>query len=155
VTRLASNVDFGVLTDNPLTSGATVVNSSGFASLLTVAGSDDLLLTLDPGALYGDPEIIRVTAHTAAATSVTCVRGHDATTARAHQAGVQWVHSPYVEDRIFQCTSATRPSAPSVAPYIGMRIFETDTNRELRWNGSTWVSHLEPYAPDVGWMLYA
>lgn len=155
MTRLRSNTDFGIITDNPLTAGATTINSSGFASLLTVAGSDDCVITLDPGAIYGLPEIVRVTAHGAAATSITVVRGHDGTTARAHNAGVQWVHAPVIEDAIVQCTSTTRPSAPDVGLYIGMRIFETDTQRELRWNGSAWIPHLEPYAVDLGWLHYS
>lgn len=155
MTRLRANLQFGIITDNPLTAGATAINSSGFATLPVVAGSDDLLLTLDPGALFGAPEIVRVTGHTIGATSVTVVRGHDGTTARSHNAGVQWVHGEYVEDLILQCTSTTRPSAPSIGLYTGMMIFETDTNRMLRWNGSTWVSHLEPYAPDLGWLHYS
>lgn len=37
------------------------------------------------------------------------------------------------------CTAATRPTA---APYRveGRRIYETDTDRELLWNGSAWVT---------------
>lgn len=33
------------------------------------------------------------------------------------------------------CTSTTRPTAP----YEGQTIFETDTDRMLVWNGTTWV----------------
>lgn len=33
------------------------------------------------------------------------------------------------------CTSSTRPASP----YEGQAIFETDTDRMLIWNGSTWV----------------
>ena len=33
------------------------------------------------------------------------------------------------------CTSTTRPASP----FEGMAIFETDTDRMLIWNGSTWV----------------
>lgn len=33
------------------------------------------------------------------------------------------------------CTSSTRPASP----FEGMAIFETDTDRMLIWNGSTWV----------------
>ena len=32
------------------------------------------------------------------------------------------------------CTSTTRPSTP----YTGMVIYETDTNKALSWNGSSW-----------------
>lgn len=33
------------------------------------------------------------------------------------------------------CTAATRPGSP----HEGMRIYETDNDRELTWNGSAWV----------------
>lgn len=36
---------------------------------------------------------------------------------------------------LITCTSGTRPSSPT----IGMHIWETDTLREMSWDGSTWV----------------
>ena len=47
MTRLRTIVTMGVISDDPLSSGATTVNSTGFDELPTVAGSDDLLITLD------------------------------------------------------------------------------------------------------------
>jgi hypothetical protein len=40
----------------------------------------------------------------------------------------------YEQNRII-CTSGTRPSAP----YEGVEIYETDTNREYLWDGGAWV----------------
>lgn len=118
----------------------------------TVAGSDDLCITLDPAALYGNPEIVRVTAHTAAATSMTIVRAQHGTTARQHTQGVQWVHAPYVNDVIIQCTSTTRPTLDL---YTGTTAFETDTKKLIRWTGSAWTSLAKPSLSDVAWQLYS
>lgn len=35
----------------------------------------------------------------------------------------------------FVCTSSTRPGIP----FIGMKIFETDTKQEGTWNGTSWI----------------
>ncbi len=36
----------------------------------------------------------------------------------------------------FQCTSGTRPTGSN--RFVGQLIFETDTTRTLRWDGTTW-----------------
>lgn len=41
---------------------------------------------------------------------------------------------------VFLCTSATRPSSPAE----GFTIYETDTNLYRYWNGSAWVTLLDP-----------
>lgn len=152
MTRLRQNLQFGVVSDNPLTIGATTLNSAALATLVTVAGSDDLLITLDPAALAGAPEIVRVTAHAGAATSCTISRGFDGTTARQHIAGTAWVHADYAEDFIVQCTSLTRPA---VGLYIGEFAFETDTSRLIRWNGTAWVAVVDAFIVDTGWFIYS
>jgi hypothetical protein len=48
---------------------------------------------LDPEGVNGAPEIVKVTAHTAAATSVTVTRAQQGTTARAHPVSSVWVHA--------------------------------------------------------------
>lgn len=46
----------------------------------------------------------------------------------------QW--NSWVRDQVItDCTSSTRPASP----VTGRRIFESDTLREYRWNGSSWV----------------
>lgn len=80
----------GTITDAPLTIGATTANSAEFANLPAVADPDTMWLVLDPEGASGAPEIVQVTAHTAAATSVTIVRGQQSTTAREHAAATVW-----------------------------------------------------------------
>jgi hypothetical protein len=43
------------------------------------------------------------------------------------------------------CTSSTRPSAP----YEGIKIYETDTNRELVYDSTAWVSPPTVYEPPM------
>lgn len=83
----------GQVSDNPLSSGATTINSTAFANLPTVADPDIMWLTLDPDGDDGAPEVVKVTAHTASATSVTVVRAQQGTTARAHNQDTVWKHA--------------------------------------------------------------
>lgn len=39
------------------------------------------------------------------------------------------------------CTSSTRPASP----YVGQLIYETDTGRNLFWDGSNWVGDQESF----------
>ena len=152
MTRLRADVQFGIISDNPLAIGATTVNSTSFSTLPTITGSDDFLITLDPAALYGLPEIVRVTAHTAAATVCTITRAQLGTSARQHGQGVQWVLAPYTVDVVMQCTSTTRPS---VGLYPGLEIFETDTKRMARWTGAVWTTLAPPSLPVVTWRNFS
>jgi hypothetical protein len=94
VARIRSNNVFGSTTDDPLTNVATTLNSAGLANLAAVTGADHALITLDPGRVAGAPEIVRVTAHTASATSATITRGQFGTAAREHLVGTAWEHAP-------------------------------------------------------------
>lgn len=123
-TRIRGNNAFGITTDNPLTIGATTLNSGQLGTLPAVSGNH-AVLTLDPLRQFGEPEIVVVTAHGAGATSATITRGAYSTSARAHPVGTTWVHAPINEDVISILTSGTRPADP----YRGEMIFETDTNR--------------------------
>lgn len=98
--RLRRNNISGTITDNPLTIGATTINSAGFADLPVVDGTNHLLLILDPTEVGGTAEIVRVTAHTAAATSVTVARGVEGSTARSHVFNTTWFHGPAASDYI-------------------------------------------------------
>lgn len=95
---LFDNVISGVVDDNPLSSGATTLNSSALANLSAVTGSDIMWITLDPDASGGAPEIVKVTAHTASATSATIVRAQQGTTARAHLQNTVWKHAVTASD---------------------------------------------------------
>lgn len=70
--------------------------SSAFVDLPVVSGGDELWITLDPDGLAGDPEIVRVDAHSLSATSLTVSeRGVNSSTpgtsaGRSHEAGTLW-----------------------------------------------------------------
>lgn len=80
------------------TAGATTIESASFTSLPAVAGSDRVLLTLDPDGTSGAPEVVEVTAHSAGATTVTVVRGRLSTVAREHAVGTPWIHGLYAQE---------------------------------------------------------
>ncbi len=134
--RLRRNNIAGTITDNPLTIGATTINSAGFADLPVVDATNHMILVLDPLEVGGTAEIVRVTAHTAAATSVTVVRGQEGSVARSHVFGTTWFHGPVASDWVLSdVTSSTRPSVP----YEGEFIYETDTNKLMGFGGTDWA----------------
>lgn len=98
MSRLRGNFFSGAISDNPLSSGATTINSSQFATLPVVTNPDVLVLTLDPLGAVGAPEIVTVTAHTSSATSVTVTRAAEGTSARSHNQNEVWVWSPTALD---------------------------------------------------------
>jgi hypothetical protein len=132
--RIRSNFQRGTITDSPLASGSTTINSAAFASLPAVA-SNHLILVLDPTASAGAPEIVEVTAHTAAATSVTVARGAEGSAARQHASGITWILAPTFNDYVEIVTSATRPT---VGLYEGKLIYETDTDKVYFYNTVDW-----------------
>jgi hypothetical protein len=90
------NLTSGTLTADP-GSGGTTLSSATFASLPAIAAPDTMRLVLDPDGALGLPEIVLVTAHTAAATSCTVTRGQEVgfggNAALAHAIGTVWRHS--------------------------------------------------------------
>lgn len=123
-TRIRANNVYGVISDNPLSAAASVYNSVSLP-LLPVVSSAHAIIVFDPKRVYGDPEIVVVTAHTASSTAATILRGQYGTSPRQHVQGTAWAHVPVNEDWTQILTSTTRPSDP----YRGQAIFETDTNR--------------------------
>ncbi len=93
--RIYVNNAGGVTVDAPLTAGATSIESTAFADLPAVASPDYIVLILDWDQADGIPEIVYVTAHTAAAETVTVTRGRETSTggsvAREHVADTKWV----------------------------------------------------------------
>lgn len=132
--RVRSNNVFGFTTNNPLTAGATSFNSAGLANLAVIL-TQHAVITLDPLREFGEPEIIIVTAHTAAATVATITRGAYGTTARVHVQNTLWVHAPVTDDFRQIVTSSTRPSDP----YEGQQIYETDTHRPGHRDNTQWL----------------
>lgn len=126
--RLRTNNVQGVTTDNPLTAGATTINSAGFVDLPTVDALSHLVLILDPLETAGPAEIVMVTAHTAASTQCTIVRAQEGSTARSHAAGTTWFHGPTVADWNYTDRAALSSNRPT-SPFNGQLIYETDTHR--------------------------
>jgi hypothetical protein len=63
-----------------------------------VDGTQHLVLVLDPTGVNGAPEIVYVTAHTAATTVCTIARAQESTNARSHATGTTWFHAPTARD---------------------------------------------------------
>ena len=84
----------GTIDDNPLTDAATTLTATELADLDVVASPDIAVIILDPVGIGGDPEVVYVTAHTAAATTATITRAAENSTARQHANGITWVHGP-------------------------------------------------------------
>lgn len=157
--RSRTNNISGAINDNPLTNVATTINAPLFADLPVINTTNHLILILDPLEIYGAAEIVMVTAHTAAATSVTVIRGAEGTVARQHALGTVWFHGPVASDWTLQVTSGTRPSVP----YEGEQIYETDTHRPVHRDNTQWLpgggvsvvtSSTRPANPYVGQTIY-
>jgi hypothetical protein len=95
---LFANFQSGTTTTAPLLIAGTTLDSAGFANLPTIAAPDYMWLTLDPTGVAGLPEIVQVTAHAGAATTLTIVRAQQATAARQHLAATIWRHSATKSD---------------------------------------------------------
>jgi hypothetical protein len=123
---IKTNFASGTTTDNPLLIGATTANSAAFASLPSVTSPQYLWLTLDPTGSAGAPEIVKVTAHTAAATSVTIARAQQSTTARQHAVTTSWVASLTKSDADLIPQAGTDTSPPTTE---GQLYAKTSDNR--------------------------
>lgn len=143
--RLRRNNIAGTITDNPLAIGATTINSAGFADLPVVDATNHLILILDPLEVGGTAEIVRVTAHTAAATSVTVVRGQEGSVARSHVFGTTWFHGPVASDHTgvlgFASVTAGQGGIAAVAVDLtGLtKTVTVGTNRRIRVTGHVQV----------------
>lgn len=126
MTRVRTNNVFGTTTDNPLTAGATTMNSAGLANLAAVS-SAEAIIVLDPNRVSGAPEIVVVTAHTGSATSATIQRGQFGTSAREHAQGTEWVHGPITTNATSYATAAD-----DQGDFVPMNAWETWT--------PTWVN---------------
>ena len=86
MSTIYTNFFTGALDADPGVSGTTL-SGTQFASLDVVAAPNTMWLVLDPEGLFGAPEIVKITAHTASATTCTVTRAQQGTTARAHDIG--------------------------------------------------------------------
>lgn len=95
MSRVRTDFVRGTVDDAPLTDVAVTLNSTELADLPAIAGGDVAVIVIDP---EGTPEIVHVSAHVAAATSATILRGQEGTAALEHVAGTVWKHGPTAED---------------------------------------------------------
>jgi hypothetical protein len=98
--RSRTNMVAGGLTSS-ITSGATSMSSPGLADLGVIDATNYaaiMLFTADATGRILAKEIVWVTAHTAAATTATIVRGQEGTAAAAWAAGATWAHAATVKD---------------------------------------------------------
>lgn len=90
------NVLSGQLSVDPGTGGT--LTSAAFVNMPVVAAPDTMRLTLDPDGVNGAPEIVIVTAHSAAANTCTVTRGQEiangGVAAHAHPINTVWRHAP-------------------------------------------------------------
>lgn len=141
MTVLYENFQVGTITDNPLGSGSTTINSAGFSDLPVVSGGDTMTITLDPEAVNGDPEIVTVTAHSASASSVTVTRASEGTTARSHPSGTEWRNTLTAEgaNRLSRlgafCT--VRVSTQTISDNSATAVlFDTEVSDTLGWHST-------------------
>jgi hypothetical protein len=116
--RLSTNYTFGTLSQAAAIADPTL-NSADFATRLPSGLSTTTYVPItlqDPST--GNYEIVWATAHTAAATSATVLRGREATTARAWASGTLWTVSPTVRDGLLPV--ANRAALPNDA-HVGLR----------------------------------
>lgn len=142
--RVRSNNAYGVTTDNPLTAGAITFNSTQLTLLPNIAIGQHAIVVLDPKRVFGQPEIVIVTAHTGLSTVATITRGAYGTVAASHAVGTAWAHVGVAEDYMQVLSSTTRPGDP----YMGQAIYETDTLSYKYYNGTVWNSD-----PPIGTIL--
>lgn len=118
MTRLRENFKTGVLSAD-LSNVATTISSTQFAGLPEVASPDYMIVVLDPQGLSGNPEIVKVTAHTAASPTITVVRGEEGTIARAHVAGMTWRHALTAFDLDDAVTKSTDQTITGIKNGLG------------------------------------
>lgn len=128
-------------------SSDTTISSAAFAALPTTY-STALYLPLvlhDPS--LGLYELVWITGHAAASTSVTVVRGRQGTTARAWASGTQVVVAPTVRDTLPLLTRATLPADA----HVGMRAPLSDEGFTLEKTFAGWAPSAGVANPaDVG-----
>lgn len=144
----------GTITNNPLASGGTTLNSAELANLPAIGATQFVKIVLNP---LGDvaysvgPEIVYVTAHTASQTSATIARGKEGTTGIQHATGCPWVCGPVASDWTLVGNTADRPSGTGL-PYDG-EVFsnvETDSLDIYNQGNTAW----QQIGPLSGWTTW-
>ncbi len=171
MSAIYSNLQSGTLTDNPFLIGATTMNSAAFANLPTVTTPDFMWVVLDPTSVAGAPEIVKVTAHSAASTTVTIARAQQSTVARQHLLATIWRHVSTKEDldglphRILTTTGDTMyASAANTPARVAKGVFGQTFRQNAALTAPEWgngylsglaASRPAPSAPLDGVLFYA
>ena len=96
--RIHADYVFGTIsTTDGISAAATSFDSPRLARLPAVSGGDVAAITLHDAAT-GTYEIVHVTAHTAAATTATILRGQEGSTAQEWPSGTSWLHGPTAQE---------------------------------------------------------
>ncbi len=153
--RLRVNLATGIITDNPLTTTSTVIQSASFATLPVVDVNTHLPMVLNPSQAAvpsTNAEIVYVTAHSSGATNVTVVRAREGTAASGYNSTTVWVHGPLVSDHAptIVDTSGSLPSSGGL-PFKGELAYVSDTGKlQLYGVGAAWVDVFDP----GGWTAF-
>ncbi len=134
--RVRANNVYGTVSDNPLLVGGVSFTSLGLSLLPPISGQHAVIV-LDPKRVFGEPEIVVVTSHSAMGTTATITRAQYGTVARQHAQGTAWAHVPVDEDFTEILTSGTLPGNP----YAGQEVFQTDLDKVVVRNAANtaWV----------------
>lgn len=143
--RLPANYSFGTLTGAAAISDTTLT-STDFATQLAsgLSTTNYVPITLQDPSTHNF-EIVWVTAHTAAASTCTVVRGREATSARAWGSGTLWATAPTLRDGALWVT--TRANLPT-DPHVGMRCYIQDEQVTVeRTLAQGWISYMPNGGP--------
>ena len=123
--QLFQNFLSGTLT-NTISAAATSFESTTLSDMVAVSG-DTMTVILDPLGVSGDPEVVTVTAHTAASDTATITRAQESTTAREHGAGTAWVGSSVTKGLLDAFPAANVTGTFSSLTASGDLTVDTDT----------------------------
>lgn len=140
--RIPSDYLFGTLSQAAAI-GDTSISSASFANLGTGYSTTVVLPVVLHDPSRGVREMVWVTGHTAASTSVTVVRAKEGTTAQAWPSGTQWIVAATVARDGLSPSSAALLTAMT-DQHVGMRALEQDTALVKQW------TYAAGWQPEVG-----
>lgn len=122
--------------------GDTTLQSAQFASLGAGFSTTAVMPIVLLNTATQTREVVWITGHTAASTSVTVVRGKEGTSAQAWPSGTQWICAPTAgRDGLPSLSSAA--IAALTDQHVGMRVLNTDTSQVLEWTfGAGWQAEV-------------
>jgi hypothetical protein len=129
--RMPTDYAFGTLSVAAAV-GDTSISSTAFANLSTAYTTSAVLPMVLHNPATGVREVVWVTAHTAASTAVTVIRGKEGTSAQAWPSGTQWICAPTAaRDGLSAYSAATLTGMTD--QHVGMRALETDSSVVKHW----------------------